>query len=63
MTPRSLPGGMDYLLRPVRAGMLRYQDLDGYEITMADLFLINSYLDNENWNKAEANRRIMTASK
>ncbi|MBD8451881.1 NTP pyrophosphohydrolase [Serratia rubidaea] len=41
----SLPGGEDYILRPVDAGMCSMADLKGGVIDLYDVALMNDYLD------------------
>jgi hypothetical protein len=55
---RSLPGGMDTLLRPVKAGMLRYEQLRDGSITLEDVLLCNTYLDNEAHNRQLAEELV-----
>lgn len=43
----SLPDGIDFLIRPVREGMCRYESLKDGTLTLEDVFLMNCYLDNE----------------
>jgi hypothetical protein len=53
---RSLPDGLDFLLRPVREGMCSYTSLRDCSLTLEDVFLMNAYLDNEQANKGIAQR-------
>ena len=41
-----LPDGIDYLIRPVYAGMCRYESLKDGTLTLEDILLMNVYLDN-----------------
>jgi hypothetical protein len=41
----SLPGGEDYLLRPVRKGMCRYESLKNGALSLYDVALMNDALD------------------
>ncbi|KEY56939.1 MULTISPECIES: hypothetical protein [unclassified Serratia] len=41
----SLPGGEDYLLRPVEAGMCSMAELKGGSLDLFDIALMNDYLD------------------
>lgn len=50
---RALQDGMDFLLRPVRAGFCRYESLKDGTLTLEDVFLMNAYLDNQAFNEAE----------
>ncbi|MBC3228298.1 DUF6889 family protein [Serratia fonticola] len=50
----SLPGGEDYLLRPVDAGMCSIAELKSGAVDLFDIALMNDYLDV----KAENERRI-----
>jgi hypothetical protein len=56
----SLPDGADYLLRPVARGMCRYESLKDGTLTLEDVFLMNTYLDNETYNRT-AVRRYLSA--
>jgi hypothetical protein len=49
-----LPGGEDYLLRPVEAGMCSIAELKSGVVDLFDIALMNDYLDV----KAENERRI-----
>lgn len=51
-----LPDGLDYLMRPVREGMCRYESLINGTLTLEDVLLMNAYLDNEIHNKNEIAR-------
>lgn len=53
---RSLPDGMDFLLRPVREGMISYANLRDGSLTLEDIFLLNAFLDNEHHNRQEVER-------
>lgn len=55
---RSLPDGLDFLLRPVEAGMLRYTDLLSGELTLEDVLLANVYLDNKQYNENALERAM-----
>lgn len=50
---RELPDGMDFLLRPVREGMCRYESLRDGTLTLEDILLMNAYLDNDAHNLAK----------
>lgn len=52
----TLPDGIDFLLRPVEAGMCRYESLRDGTLTLEDLFLMNAFLDNKSHNQAEARK-------
>ena len=52
----SLPNGEDWLLTPVREGMIRYGDLKDGSLTLEDLFILNTYLRNETHNREVAQR-------
>lgn len=54
----SLPGGEDWLLRPVVRQMCRYESLKDGSIDLADIALMNEALD-----VIEANRVIAAALK
>ena len=41
----SLPGGEDWLLRPVIKGMCRYESLKDCSLSLADVALMNDALD------------------
>ncbi|MCK4883527.1 MAG: hypothetical protein KAS30_01525 [Candidatus Diapherotrites archaeon] len=41
----NLPDGEDWLLRPVKRGMLKYTDLIDCSVTLADVALCNDFLD------------------
>lgn len=45
MTWASLPGGEDWLLRPVVKGMCRYESLKNGELDLEDVALMNDALD------------------
>lgn len=53
---RTLPDGLDFLLRPVHAGMCKYESLRDGSLTLEDIFLMNAYLDNADWNRVELMR-------
>lgn len=53
---RSLPEGMDFLIRPVRSGMCRYESLKDGTLTLEDVLIMNVYMDNESHNRAEIYR-------
>lgn len=53
---RSLPDGMDFLIRPVREGLCKYESLRDGALSLEDIFLMNAYLDNEQANKGIAQR-------
>ncbi|WP_411569423.1 DUF6889 family protein [Serratia sp. UGAL515B_01] len=41
----TLPGGEEYLLRPVEAGLIPYTALRDRSISLADVALMNEFLD------------------
>lgn len=43
-------------MRPVHAGMCRYESLRDGSLTLEDVFLMNTYLDNVAHNRAEFER-------
>lgn len=43
-------------MRPVQAGMCRYESLRDGSLTLEDVFLMNTYLDNLAHNRAEVMR-------
>ncbi|QEE24590.1 hypothetical protein CS053_08790 [Rhodanobacter glycinis] len=45
MTWASLPGGEDWLLRPVVKGMCRYESLKNGDLDLEDVALMNDALD------------------
>lgn len=45
MTWASLPGGEDWLLRPVVRGLCRYESLKDGAVDLADIALMNDALD------------------
>ncbi|MDD7442875.1 MAG: hypothetical protein PUG38_09715 [Sutterellaceae bacterium] len=49
---------MDYLIRPVREGLLAYTNLRDGSVTLEDLFILNSYLDNEIHNRRVAEKIV-----
>lgn len=53
-----MPEGLDYAMRPVRAGMCRYEALTDGTLTLRDLGIMNDALDaeDENRRRAEATR-------
>lgn len=53
---RALPDGLDFLLRPVRAGMCRFESLKDGTLTLEDVAIMVTYLDNEAHNLSEINR-------
>lgn len=50
----SLPGGEDWLLRPVIKGMCQFESLKSGEIDLADIALMNDALDVMEENRAHA---------
>lgn len=54
-----MPGGEDWLLRPVVKGMCRYESLKDGTLSLADLALMNDVLDVQ----AENERRYLDALK
>ena len=50
----SLPGGEDWLLRPVVHGMCRYESLKNGALDLADVALMNDALDVKEENQALA---------
>lgn len=54
-----MPGGEDWLLRPVVKGMCRYESLKDGTLSLADLALMNDVLDVQ----AENERRYLEAAK
>nr|DAE18786.1 MAG TPA: hypothetical protein [Myoviridae sp. ctK7P4] len=42
---------MDYLLRPVHAGMCRYESLKDGSLTLEDVLIMNVSLDNLAYNR------------
>jgi hypothetical protein len=48
-----LPGGEDYILRPARAGLCKYEALKDGRIDLYDIALMNDYLDMEADNEAK----------
>nr|DAV51142.1 MAG TPA: hypothetical protein [Caudoviricetes sp.] len=52
----TLPDGMDFLIRPVEAGMCRYESLRDGTLTLEDILLMNAYLDNRAHNLAEVRK-------
>lgn len=54
-----MPGGEDWLLRPVVKGMCRYESLKDGTLSLADLALMNDVLDVQ----AENERRYLNALK
>lgn len=54
-----MPGGEDWLLRPVVKGMCRYESLKDGTLSLADLALMNEVLDVQ----AENERRYLEAAK
>ena len=55
---RSLPDGIDFLLRPVREHMCSYESLKDGTLTLEDVFLMNAFLDNEYHNRSEVQRYL-----
>lgn len=53
---RSLPDGLDFLIRPVREGMCRFESLKDGTLSIDDIWLMNQYLDNESHNRAEVRK-------
>lgn len=53
---RSLPDGLDFLLRPVRAGMCRYESLKDGTLSLEDIAVMVTFLDNEAHNVRELHR-------
>lgn len=45
MTWASLPGGEDWLLRPVVKGMCRYESMKNGDLDLEDVALMNDALD------------------
>jgi hypothetical protein len=52
----SLPGGEDWLLRPVIRGLCRYESLKDGTVDLADIALLNDALDVMEENQALARR-------
>jgi len=52
----SLPGGEDYILRPVLAGHMKYESLKDGSVSLADIALLNDAMDvqQENQRRYEA---------
>ena len=50
---KALPDGMDFLIRPVREGMCRFESLKDGTLSLDDIWIMNEYLDNEAHNRAE----------
>lgn len=56
----SLPGGEDWLLRPVLRGACQYESLINCTMTLADVALLNDALDVQDENEtrySEANKQ------
>ncbi|WP_286314458.1 DUF6889 family protein [Turicimonas muris] len=51
-----MPDGIDFLMRPVYHGMIRYTDLKDSSLTLEDIFLMNVYLDNQKYNESVLER-------
>nr|WP_242688707.1 hypothetical protein [Photorhabdus tasmaniensis] len=51
-----MPEGRDYLLRPVIAGMCRYESLKDGVLDLADIALMNDALDVKSENEAMIER-------
>jgi len=49
------PPGMGWLLRPVKAGMVRFESLLDGTVNLRHIALMNDYLDVEAENEARAN--------
>jgi hypothetical protein len=54
----SLPGGEGWLLRPVAAGMCRYESLLDGTLSLADVALMNDFLDCKAENEARYQEAI-----
>ncbi len=48
---RGLPNGMDYLIRPVSAGLLSFESLREKRLTLEDILILNVFLDNQTYNR------------
>lgn len=57
-----MPDGMGWLLRPVHAGMCRYESLLDCTITLEDVLLMNTSLDFQLHN-AELARKIQNGKR
>lgn len=55
---RHLPGGEEYLLRPVKAQMCRYESMFDGTLGLADFALMNDFLLMEDDNQAAARRAL-----
>ncbi len=52
----SLPGGEDYILRPVEAGLTTMGEVKSGTIDLYDIALMNDYLDMKEDNQARIDR-------
>jgi hypothetical protein len=59
----SLPDGKDWLMRPVLAGMCRYESLKDGTLDLFDLAEMNEALSVKEENTRRANRAISDANK
>lgn len=51
-----MPNGMDYILRPVLAGMCRYESIFDGSLSMEDVLIMNYYIDNDLHNRGVIER-------
>lgn len=56
------PPGMAWLLRPVRAGMVKYESLKDGKVGLRDIALLNDYLDVCDENEARARKAAESKS-
>lgn len=42
---------MDYLIRPVSAGLLSFESLREKRLTLEDILILNVFLDNQTYNR------------
>jgi len=49
---------MDYLIRPVREGLITYANLRDGSLVLEDIFILNRYLDNEVHNRRVAEKIV-----
>ena len=57
--PVSMPGGLDYLMRPVLRGMCKYESLLDSSLDISDIAIMNDAIDveTENQNRAQSASR------
>lgn len=53
---RVLPGGQDWLMTPVREGMISYVNLLDHSLALEDILRMNTFIENEAHNRRVAQR-------